>query len=117
MLGCRAMNDRRRASLGLILVAIILSTPGLAAQGQPPGFTPPTPPPDKFDWIQLKSGEWLKGELISLYDGSLEFDSDELDNLTLDWDDVQQVRTARVMQVRFKDKTLTGRLIVEGTTV
>ena len=24
--------------------------------------------PDKFDWIQLTSGEWLKGELIALYD-------------------------------------------------
>jgi hypothetical protein len=24
-------------------------------------WTPP-PPPDEFDWIQLNSGEWLKGE-------------------------------------------------------
>ena len=37
------------------------------------------PPLDKFDWIQLKSGEWLKGELKVLYDKKLEFDSDELD--------------------------------------
>ena len=60
--------------------------------------------PDAFDWIQLTSGEWLKGELIAMYDGSLEFDSDELDNLTLDWDDVRQVRTRRVVQVRFRDR-------------
>ena len=31
-------------------------------QNQP--WKPPPPPPDEFDWIQLKSGEWLKGELI-----------------------------------------------------
>ncbi len=79
---------------------------------------PPASMPDKFDWIQLKSGEWLKGELIALYDGRLEFDSDELDNLTLDWDDVRQVRTARVMQVRFRDRdALTGALRVEADIV
>ena len=70
-----------------------------------------------FDWIQLKSGEWLKGELIALYDDKLEFDSDELDNLTFDWDDVRQVRTGRVVQVRFMDRTLTGRLVIDANTV
>ena len=50
------------------------------------------PPTDKFDWIQTTSGEWLKGELKQLYSGSLEFDSDEFDLQTLDWDDVAQVR-------------------------
>ena len=30
-------------------------------QSQP--WESPPPPPDDFDWIQLKSGEWLKGEL------------------------------------------------------
>ena len=68
--------------------------------------TPPQtfqPPPDSFDWIQLKSGEWLKGEIIALYDGKLEFDSDELKKPTFDWDDIRQVRTGRVMQIRFND--------------
>ncbi len=50
------------------------------------------PPTDKFDWVQTTSGEWLKGELKQLYSGSLEFDSDEFDLQTLDWDDVAQVR-------------------------
>jgi len=44
-------------------------------------WLPPTPKPEKFDWIQLKSGEWLKGELKVLYDKKLEFDSDELNLL------------------------------------
>ena len=50
------------------------------------------PPTDKFDWVQTTSGEWLKGELKVLYSGSLEFDSDEFDLQTLDWDDVAQIR-------------------------
>jgi len=46
-----------------------------------------------FDWIQLVSGEWLKGEIKGLYKNSLEFDSDKLDLLTLDWKDIKYVET------------------------
>ena len=46
-----------------------------------------------FDWIQLNSGEWLKGEIKGMFKDSLEFDSDELDLLTLDWGDVRYVET------------------------
>jgi len=35
------------------------------AQSAWDAFVPP--PDDKFDWIQLTSGEWLKGELKALY--------------------------------------------------
>jgi len=42
---------------------------------QSQAWQPPPPPPDDFDWIQLKSGEWLKGELKVLYAKKLEFDS------------------------------------------
>ena len=30
---------------------------------QSQAWQPPPPPPDDFDWIQLDSGKWLKGEL------------------------------------------------------
>ncbi len=46
-----------------------------------------------FDWVQLVSGEWLKGEIKSLYSKKLQFDSDKLDLLTLDWEDVKYVET------------------------
>jgi len=51
--------------------------PTVNAMGQsaPQVFQPAPPAPDTFDWIQLTSDEWLKGELIALYDGRLEFDS------------------------------------------
>jgi hypothetical protein len=101
----------------LCALVVALSAAELSAQ-TPAAFQPPPPPADAFDWVQLTSGEWLKGELIALYDGSLEFDSDELDNLTLDWEDIKQVRTGRVVQVRFRDRdAVTGRLVVDGDTV
>lgn len=55
-------------------------------------FVPPRD--EKFDWIQLTSGEWLKGELRVMYNYSLEFDSDELDVQKFDWEDIKQIRSA-----------------------
>ena len=52
-----------------------------------------TPTATDFDWVQLVSGEWLKGEIKGLYEDKLEFDSDKLDLLTLDWEDVKYVET------------------------
>ena len=87
-------------------------------QSKKAGWMPTTPTPEKFDWIQLKSGEWLKGKLISMYDENLEFDSDELDELTFDWEDVKQIRSARIMRVGFEhNQRATGKIIVEGDTL
>jgi putative salt-induced outer membrane protein YdiY len=59
------------------------------------------PPPDsEFDWIQLTSGEWLKGDFKVMYDYEVEFDSDEMDLQTFDVDDVKRMRT-RGMQTIF----------------
>lgn len=74
-----------------------------------PTWVPPSALPEKFDWIQLTSGEWLKGDLKVLYDDKLEFDSDELDLLELDWEDVKQVRGHQLHSVRFE-----GSVIVVG---
>ena len=76
-------------------------------QSQP--WEPPPPPPDGFDWIQLNSGEWLKGELKRLYQRKLEFDSDKLGLLEFDWEDVKEVRGQRVFGVRFE-----GPISVDG---
>ncbi len=56
-----------------------------------------------FDWIQLVSGEWLKGEIKGMYKEKLEFDSDKLDLLTLDWEDV-----------RYVESHIPGRVFIEG---
>jgi putative salt-induced outer membrane protein YdiY len=65
-------------------------------------WSPPPPPPDQYDWIQLTSGEWLKGELKVLYRDKLEFDSDKLDLQTFDWEDVKLVRGHQRFSVRFQ---------------
>jgi len=57
------------------------------------------PPADRFDWIQLKSGEWLKGRIKAMQERELEFDSEELDNLTFDWKNIRQVRSPRTLDV------------------
>ena len=61
------------------------------------------PPEDRFDWIQLKSGEWLKGRIKAMQDRELEFDSEELDNLTFDWRDIRQLRSPQSLDVLFID--------------
>lgn len=55
------------------------------------------------DWIQLKSGEWLRGKLYGMQNRKLEFESDELDDLTFDWKDVHQVIMPKAL-VAFGDR-------------
>lgn len=60
------------------------------------------PSAKKFDWIQLTSNEWLKGEIKGMYKDSLEFDSDKLDLLTIDWEDVKILRSHKVNNVNIE---------------
>ena len=60
----------------------------------------------------LKSGEWLKGELKYLREDKLEFESDELDTLDFDLEDVHVIRLPRVEDVVFE-----GRRVVSGTVL
>jgi putative salt-induced outer membrane protein YdiY len=85
-------------------------------------FKPPPPVPKKFDWVRLTSGEWLKGDITVMRDDSLEFDSDKLDDLTLDWEDVAEIRSVRTNSVLIDDGDIgtpyTGTLhIVDGAVV
>ncbi len=82
-----------------------------------------SPPLDKkYDWIQLSSGEWLKGDLKVLYNYSFEFDSDELNLLKLDWEDIRRIRSAKPQSIRVesghgdgKQTTLIGVLELNGS--
>jgi putative salt-induced outer membrane protein YdiY len=92
---------------------LALSPPGAAAD-----WAPPPPMPDKFDWVQLTSGEWLKGEIQVMYEESLEFDSDKLDLLSIDLEDIQQIRSAQVLNVRMKGgETSTGKVLMEDGSI
>ena len=89
-------------------------------------WLPPAPAADsEWDWIQLTSGEWLKGKLRSLEQEVLDFDSDNLGILELDWEDVQQVMSAKPMAILYGDgatavgylTTEKDQLVVLGTEV
>jgi hypothetical protein len=72
------------------------------------------PGDDAYDWIQLSSGEWLKGEIKAMYSYLLEFDSDELDLLEFDWEDISRIRTANEFNVRLnRDTTRVGKLVLK----
>lgn len=63
------------------------------------------PPKDRFDWIQLKSGEWLKGRFKAMQERKLDFESDELDDQSFDWADVRQLRSTAHLDLLFEDGT------------
>ena len=84
MAGCRWKPvDTCRAFVSFLVLAI-LSLGAVAAEEKQEDWQPPVSLRENFDWIQLTSDEWLKGEFIAMYERDLEFDSDELGILTLD---------------------------------
>ena len=66
---------------------------------------------DTDDWIELKTGEWLRGDLHWLRPKGLEsgknvnFYSNKLDGLTLSWGSVAGVHSPKIKSYRFKTKT------------
>jgi hypothetical protein len=76
------------------------------------------PPEDGFDWIQLKSGEWLKGEFKGMQERRLDFDSSELDIQQFEWEKIRQVRTAGEVEIRLVDgEIFSGRVLITPTEV
>ncbi len=75
-------------------------------------WIPPAIGHDQADWIQLKSGEWLRGRLNYIQQRKVEFDSDEMDELSLDLKDVWQVYPANPLFTKFD-----GRGQIFGTVV
>ena len=105
-----------RTAFAITLVLLITAAVPVFAEDEE--WQPQAPMPTTFDWIQMSSLEWLKGELISMYDDSLEFDSDEFDMQTVDWGDVKEIRTKGTMQVAFEDGTIAvGQLFIDQQTV
>ena len=71
-----------------------------------------------YDWVQLTSGEWLKGEIKSMYNDSLDFDSDKLDMQTIDWKDVKYLKSYRPSNVNVEGhEPVTGNLQVTENKV
>ncbi len=71
------------------------------------------------EWVRLTSGEWLRGEVLALsHRQTLEFDSEELDELKLDWDDVAELHSTRQFTVLLENRaTATGTLDVSSDVI
>jgi hypothetical protein len=75
-------------------------------------WKPPGIGSDGADWVQFKSGEWLRGQLKYIQNKEVEFDSDELDQQTLKLKDVRSVYTGHRVFTKFE-----GREPAYGTAV
>jgi putative salt-induced outer membrane protein YdiY len=95
------------------------TAPSIAAAGTPlpmaptpvtGPWRPPTLDPSKKEWILLTTGEWLRGNIDDIDDGTLYFDSAELDELEIDWPNIAELRSSHRNTYRFE-----GRIVVTGT--
>lgn len=102
-----------RFYVGCYLVCSIVSSPAFSANDTQkilplPEIVAADP---NWDWMRLTSGEWLKGEILGLERDDFEFDSDELGDLTFDWDDVDAIYSKQPMAVLLiRGDTAVGRL-------
>ena len=87
---CIAWTRFARAVTGaIVLISALLMSFDSFAEGGDADAAEFVPPADGFDWIELTSGEWLKGEIIALYDEEMRFDSEILNMLEIDLEDVR----------------------------
>lgn len=100
----------------ILLACGHLVTSAQANTSEFPDWEKPTPIfSQEFDWLKLVSDEWLKGDIISMYDDELEFDSDEFGIKFFDWEDVSELRSRFDQQIRLSDgRIVQGFLIVKG---
>ena len=66
------------------------------------------------DWLWLKSGEFLIGNIEDLYDEKLAFDSDDLGDLKIKWSDISRINSRQLFTVRTIDGSIiTGTIALE----
>ena len=117
------------------LSVVCFSQPPKAILEQPNAETEDLPPPSKnkiraprsdffpndifppndsqYDWVQLDSRELIKGEINYFYSDTLEFESDGLDTLTIDWDDVRVLQSSKHVSIGLNNrKSIVGRMLM-----
>lgn len=69
--------------------------------------------PVKYDWVLLKSGELFAGDLLAMYQDSVDFDSDEAGTISIGLDDIEQIRTKSEIAIRTVDnQVVTGKVLI-----
>jgi hypothetical protein len=105
-------------SIFLFLAVLALLCGSAAAETTPVPWQPPVPEENGWDWIRMTSGEWFGGTIELMRDRDLEFDSDELGILNLDWTDVAELRSPRILTYRFDPEgTVTGTALMQGDSL
>ncbi len=74
------------------------------------------PPAKTFDWMELNSGEWLKGTFKEVQKGDVVFDSEEIGVLTFDLGDVKQIITKgkSTVSIEDQDEPVEGKMVFEN---
>ena len=88
-------------------------TPVPAPSASPGDWRPPaheTDPKRAKDWVLFKSGELVRGRIKQIRDEKVYFDSDQFEDIDLDWSDVAAFGSPKFDTYRFGDET-----IVTGT--
>lgn len=101
-----------------VLTASVVSSFSLHSQTYPI-WQPQAPDIDaKFDWVKTTSGEWLKGDIITMYEEELEFDSDEFGIQSIDISDVAELYSKGEQSIRLNDGTvMSGKLIIKDKKI
>ncbi|WP_298632578.1 DUF481 domain-containing protein [uncultured Umboniibacter sp.] len=103
-------NNRQRYGnpfTGLLTSGLVAITMLFAAQTSAQEAIPDLQ--DDWDWVKITSDEWLKGDFIAMYKDVLEFESDNLGTVEIDWEDVAELYTKTYQSVRTTDgRILTG---------
>ena len=105
---CRGRRITPGVSMG-VLISIVFGLSVCVIPAKSQEWHPEEPAKGEKDWVQLKSGEWIRGNIDLFRDLKMEFDSDELDDLKIDWEDIAAFRAPRNMTFVF-----TGRLVIFG---
>jgi hypothetical protein len=77
-----------------------------------PEWHPVPPGEEVWDWIQLTSGEWLKGTILRLRDDRFEFDSERMKEVSFKWRHIKEIHSASPRVWRFN-----GGLVLIGPGV
>lgn len=81
-------------------------------------WSPPALGIDGSDWVQLKTGEWLRGQLKYVQEKKVEFDSDELGDLSLKLKNVRQIYPFQPMYAKFEGlEPAFGKIVISNGLV
>jgi len=106
------INNLINKLISIVLIFSLFNTPYAVADDNNRKWKPSA---DEFDWVQLTSGEWLKGEIKSMYNESFEFDSDKLDVLNIDLEDINYLQSFLPAHVNLEHVgEVTGVLNISG---